>query len=73
MTNNKLIVPNSEFAIQQMKQEIAAELGITLGADTSARDNGKVGAEMTKRLVELGQQSLMNMNHQTTEQENQLH
>lgn len=74
MTNNKLIVPNAEFAIQQMKQEIANELGITLGATTSARDNGKVGAEMTKRVVELGQQSLMNMNpNQTTEQENHLH
>lgn len=60
MTNNKLIVPNSEFAIQQMKEEIAAELGITLGADTSARDNGKIGGEITRRLITLGQQSLKN-------------
>lgn len=52
--NNKLIVPGSKQAIENLKYEIARELGITLGADTSSRLNGTVGGEMTKRLVELG-------------------
>ena len=54
--NNKLIVPGSKEAIENMKYEIARELGITLGAETSSRLNGTVGGEMTKRLVELGKQ-----------------
>ena len=40
-----------------MKYEIADEYGVELGADASARDNGKVGGEMTKRLVNKGKQS----------------
>lgn len=53
---NKLIVPGSREAIENLKYEIANELGITLGADTSSRLNGTVGGYMTKRLVELGKQ-----------------
>ena len=54
--NNKLVVPGSKQALENMKYEIARELGITLGADTSSRLNGTVGGEMTKRLVRLGEQ-----------------
>ena len=54
--NNKLIVPGSKQALDNMKYEIARELGITLGADTSSRLNGTVGGEMTRRLVRLGEQ-----------------
>ena len=57
-TNNKLIVPGSKQALENMKYEIARELGFTLGADTSSRLNGSVGGYMTKRLVELGMQSI---------------
>ena len=58
MTNNKLITPQSESVLEQMKYEIASELGVTLGADASARANGSVGGEMTRRLVQLAQQEL---------------
>jgi len=51
---NKLIAPNSKKALENLKYEIAKELGITLGADQSSRLNGTVGGEMTRRLVELG-------------------
>ena len=54
--NNKLIVPGSKQALDNMKYEIARELGISIGADTSSRLNGTVGGEMTKRLVKLGEQ-----------------
>ena len=53
---NKLIVPGSKEALENMKYEIARELWITLGADTTSRLNGTVGGEMTKRLVEIGKQ-----------------
>lgn len=56
--SNKLAVPGAEAALNQMKYEIASEFGVNLGADTSARANGSVGGEITKRLVEMAQQSL---------------
>jgi small acid-soluble spore protein A (major alpha-type SASP) len=43
-----------------MKQEIANEFGVQLGADTTARANGSVGGEMTKRLVAMAEQQLRN-------------
>ena len=41
-----------------MKYEIAQEFGVSLGADASARANGSVGGEITKRLVALAQQQI---------------
>ncbi len=58
MNTNKLVVPGSKQAIENMKYEIARELGVTLGADTSSRMNGSVGGEITRRLVQLGMQQL---------------
>ena len=52
--NNKLNVPGSKQAIERMKYEIANEFGVNLGPDTTARANGSVGGEITKRLVNLG-------------------
>ena len=55
---NKLVVPGAQNAIDQMKAEIANEFGVTLGADTTARQNGSVGGEITKRLVSVAQQQI---------------
>ena len=35
-----------------MKYEIANEFGVNLGANASSRENGIVGGQMTKRLIE---------------------
>ena len=51
---NKLVVPGSKKALENLKYEIANELGISLVANQTSRLNGSVGGEMTKRLVELG-------------------
>ncbi len=59
-SSNRLVVPGSKQALEAMKYEIARELGVELGADTTSRLNGSVGGEMTKRLVRLGEQSLNN-------------
>ncbi|ERJ13638.1 alpha/beta-type small acid-soluble spore protein [Haloplasma contractile] len=55
---NKLVVPGAKQAIDQMKYEIANEFGVSLGADTTARQNGSVGGEITKRLVAMAQQQM---------------
>ncbi|MED4026382.1 alpha/beta-type small acid-soluble spore protein [Priestia megaterium] len=56
--NNELLVYSAEQAIDQMKYEIASEFGVNLGADTTARANGSVGGEITKRLVQMAEQQL---------------
>lgn len=56
--SNELLVPGVSQAIDQMKYEIASEFGVSLGADTTARANGSVGGEITKRLVSMAQQQL---------------
>ncbi|MCV9885583.1 alpha/beta-type small acid-soluble spore protein [Metabacillus halosaccharovorans] len=60
MARNKLVVPGAENALNSMKEEIANEFGVKLGADTTARANGSVGGEMTKRLVAMAENQLRN-------------
>lgn len=59
-SKNKLVVPGAQNAIDQMKYEIANEFGVNLGPDASSRANGSVGGEITKRLVEMGQNQASN-------------
>ena len=56
--SNKLVVPEAQAAVDNMKAEIAGELGVHLGADATARENGSVGGEITKRLVAMAQEQL---------------
>ena len=53
-TNNK----NSKSAIEKMKYEIASELGVNMGPDATSRAKGSVGGEITKRLVQMGEENL---------------
>ena len=55
---NKLVTPGSKEAIDRMKFEIANEFGVQLGADATARANGSVGGEITRRLVQMGQSQI---------------
>lgn len=57
-SSNKLVAPGAQVAIDQMKFEIASEFGVNLGPDATARANGSVGGEITKRLVQLAEQNL---------------
>ncbi|QMV48470.1 hypothetical protein [Bacillus phage SPO1L4] len=57
-SRNQLVVPEAEQAMDRMKLEIANEFGVNLGADATARQNGSVGGEMTKRMIALAQQQL---------------
>ncbi|PGL86241.1 MULTISPECIES: alpha/beta-type small acid-soluble spore protein [Bacillus] len=55
---NEVHISVAANAIEQMKYEIARELGVTLGPDTSSRANGSVGGEITKRLVRMAEEQL---------------
>ena len=54
----KLVVPVAENVLLQMKYEIANELGVNLGPDATARQNGSVGGEITRRLVSMAQSNM---------------
>ncbi|MFC0558251.1 alpha/beta-type small acid-soluble spore protein [Halalkalibacter alkalisediminis] len=56
--SNELLVPGVQQALDQMKYEIASEFGVQLGADATARANGSVGGEITKRLVQQAESQL---------------
>ncbi|EJW15012.1 alpha/beta-type small acid-soluble spore protein [Paenibacillus alvei] len=61
--SNNLVVPQATAALQQMKFEIAQELGVPIPQDGyygnyTSRDTGSIGGYMTKRLVQMAQQSL---------------
>ncbi|WP_100373776.1 alpha/beta-type small acid-soluble spore protein [Bacillus sp. FJAT-45037] len=55
-SSNQLVVPGVQQALDQMKYEIASEFGVQLGPDATARANGSVGGEITKRLVQMAEQ-----------------
>lgn len=60
---NKKVIPGAKAALNQMKLEIANEVGIANydsvdKGNLTARQNGYVGGYMTKKLVE---QALQNM------------
>ena len=50
------VVPEARQALDNMKYEIARELGVNLkqgyNGDLSSRENGTVGGYMVKRLIE---------------------
>ena len=61
--NNQKVVPQAKQALNQMKLEIANELGMSNyqqmdKGNLTARQNGYVGGYMTKKLVELAEQQM---------------
>lgn len=62
-SSNWLVVPQASQALQQMKYEVAQELGIQIPADgymgyIASRDNGAIGGHITRRLVQMAEQQL---------------
>lgn len=59
---NELLVPRAENAVDKMKEEVANEFDVELGADTTARENGSVGGEMVKRMIKIAEESMESRN-----------
>ncbi len=60
---NKNVIPEAKNALDNMKMEIANELGLTNyntmdKGNLTARQNGYVGGYMTKKLVEMAEQQM---------------
>ena len=57
-STNNYVTPQSQTAIEQMKWEIATKFGVALGPDTTSRQNGSIGGQITKRLVAFAEHQL---------------
>ena len=55
---NQPAVQGAEQGLDQFKYEIANELGVQLGGDRTSRENGSVGGQMTKRMIQYAEQQL---------------
>ena len=61
--NNRQVVPEAKAALNQMKLEIAGELGMSNyenidKGNLTTRQNGYVGGYMTKKLVEMAEKQM---------------
>ncbi|BCJ86997.1 alpha/beta-type small acid-soluble spore protein [Effusibacillus dendaii] len=67
---NLLVVRAANQALNQMRYEVAEELGISTPADDywgtmTTRDTGAIGGHITRKLVAFAQQQLVGLNPQS--------
>ena len=62
MARNQKVVPEAQNALDRMKYETASQVGVNLkqgyNGDIAARDAGKVGGNMVKKMIELAERQL---------------
>ncbi len=60
--NNQKVVPQAAAALDRFKFEIATEVGVNLkegyNGDIAARDAGRIGGQMVKRLIETAERNM---------------
>ncbi|EQB88521.1 Small, acid-soluble spore protein C2 [bioreactor metagenome] len=60
--NNRALVPEAKEGLNRFKMEAAKEVGVNLkegyNGDLTARENGSVGGQMVKRMVEAYERNL---------------
>lgn len=54
--SNKKLVPEAISALDKFKYEVASEIGVTLkdgyNGDISAKDAGKIGGNMVRKMIQ---------------------
>ena len=54
--SNKKLVPEEMSALDKFKYEVASEIGVTLkdgyNGDISAKDAGKIGGNMVRKMIQ---------------------
>lgn len=62
MANSKKVVPEAMTALDKFKYEVASEVGVNLkdgyNGDISAKDAGKIGGQMVKKLIEQAERNM---------------
>ena len=61
-TSNKELVPEAMSALDKFKYEVASEVGVNLkdgyNGDISAKDAGKIGGQMVKKMIEQAERNM---------------
>ena len=65
MTNsNKKVVPEARESLEKFKYEVANEVGVNLkngyNGNISARDAGRIGGNMVRKLIEQAESQMIN-------------
>ena len=60
--SNKKLVPEAMDALEKFKYEVASEVGVNLkqgyNGDISAKDAGKIGGQMVKKMIEQAEHNM---------------
>lgn len=60
--NNQTLVPNAKEMLNRMKSEVAGEVGVTLNGgyngDIKARDAGRIGGNMVKKMIQYAENNI---------------
>ena len=60
--NYKKVVPEAKDALNRFKYEVASEVGVNLkdgyNGDISARDAGKIGGQMVRKLIKQAEDNM---------------
>lgn len=61
-SSNKKLVPEAMSALDKFKYEVASEVGVNLkdgyNGDISAKDAGKIGGQMVKKMIEQAERNM---------------
>ncbi len=62
-TSNKKLVPEAMDSLDRFKYEVASEVGVNLkngyNGDISAKDAGKIGGNMVKKMIQQAENSMI--------------
>jgi len=62
MSRNRVLVPEAKAGLNKFKMEAAREVGVNLtegyNGDLTSRENGSVGGQMVKKMVEAYEKNL---------------
>ncbi len=60
--SNRKLVPEATEALDKFKYEVASEVGVNLkegyNGDISARDAGRIGGQMVKKMIEQAEHNM---------------
>lgn len=60
--NNRKVVPEAREALNKFKYEVASEVGVNLkdgyNGDISARDAGKIGGQMVRKMIKQAEDNM---------------
>ncbi len=63
-SNNRKLVPEAMDSLEKFKYEVASEVGVNLkngyNGNISARDAGKIGGNMVKKMIQQAENSMIN-------------